>query len=165
MNNVYFFLGAATIFWACSSKKAVIGGESTKDSVRVEYRERIHYIPDTVYIKIPLQQTAHTVRDSVSRLQNTFSESDARINPDGTLYHSLTTKGGSVGVEAATKVITRDSIVYVGREVKVPTPVEKPLTAWQTFRLRWFGLLVAVLLALLLWTFRKPLLFWIRKII
>lgn len=149
------------VVYGCATKRPV----AMKDSVRVEYRERISYVRDTLYIKIPLQEREQTVRDSVSRLENDFSESDARINADGTLYHSLATKGGTVGVEATAKVIMRDSIVYVGREVKVPVMVEKQLSAWQKFRLRWFGVLVAVLLALLLWTFRKPILVWIRKII
>ena len=43
--------------------------------------------------------------------------------------------------------------------------VEKELTRWQAFRLRWFGVLAAALLAALAWIFRKPLLALLRKII
>ncbi len=49
--------------------------------------------------------------------------------------------------------------------IRVPYPVERELTKWQEFRLKWFNILVAVLLGLIIWTFRKPIITFIRKLI
>ena len=49
--------------------------------------------------------------------------------------------------------------------IRVPYPVERDLTKWQEFRLKWFNILVAVLLGLIIWTFRKPIITFIRKLI
>ena len=61
-----------------------------RDSIRVE--TVIKFITDTVYLEIPAQTAQRETRDSVSHLENDYAESDARINPDGSLYHDLNTK-------------------------------------------------------------------------
>ena len=63
------------------------------------------------------------------------------------------------------EIIYRDSIVYVDKEVEVPVMVEKDLTAWQEFRLKWFNVLVIVSLCLMIWAFRTPLKNLIRRFI
>lgn len=56
-----------------------------------------------------------------------------------------------VDVEKTTKTTEAETI-------KEPVYIEKPLTAWQTFRLEAFWWLVAATGIQLLWAFRKPLL-------
>lgn len=106
-----------------------------------------------------------TTRDSSSHLENDYAVSDARVNADGTLYHDLRTKPQRKPVPVKTPEVRRDSIVYVDKQVEVPVTVEKDLTAWQQFRLRWFGVMAALAVALAAWTFRKPLLNLIRRFI
>lgn len=65
---------------------------STVDSVRVETIVRTEYIPDTVFVEVPAQSERQTVRDTTSHLETSYAVSDARINDDGTLSHSLANK-------------------------------------------------------------------------
>ena len=103
------------------------------DSTRVEYRERVTYIPDTVYIDIPQQQSERTTADSVSHLENDYAVSDARLLTGGILYHSLATKPQAKPVATSQKVVTQDSIVYKDRwrTVTKTVKVEKHLTWFQ----------------------------------
>lgn len=148
---------------ACSTAQKVIQQETQNKSVETRY-EKI-YINDTVYIEIPAQTAERTTSDSISHLENDYATSDARINADGTLYHDLKTKPQEKPVPIKIPKERKDSIVYIDKQVKVPVMVEKDLTAWQEFRLKWFNALVAVLLALLILTFRTPLKNLIRRFI
>lgn len=47
----------------------------------------------------------------------------------------------------------------------VTQTVERDYTAWEKFRLKWFGVAVAVAIGLAGWTFRKPIWTLIRKLI
>lgn len=65
---------------------------STQDSVRVETVVRTEYIPDTVFVEVPLEIERQTVRGTMSHLETSYAVSDARITPDGALFHSLANK-------------------------------------------------------------------------
>lgn len=140
---------------SCRSQSNVVATEKQNERIETRY-ERI-FIKDTVYLEIPAQSAERTTADSSSFLENDYAASNARINPDGTLYHDLYTKPQLQPTEIDKEIERKDSIVYREREVEVPVIIEKDLTEWQEFRLKWFGALVAVLLALLAWTFRNPL--------
>lgn len=104
--------------------------ELQRDSIQIEYRESTVYVPDTVFVDIPVQTAERTTQDTLSHLENDYALSDARINTDGTLYHSLMTKPQTKAVPTKQQVIDRDSIVYRGRyrdrdKVQV---IEKKLT-------------------------------------
>lgn len=133
---------------------------SSRDSVRVEVRERIVRVHDTVTVEVPVESVKQTVRDTTSHLETSYASSDARINPDGSLYHSLENKAGNRPVEAEKQIIYRDSIVYQDRTNWEIVEVERALTAWQQFRLRAFWILLAALL--IVW--RKPIVGWVRRI-
>lgn len=98
-------------FGCCPCKKIATDNNSnheSKDSVRVEirYEKVTEYVHDTAYIHIPPQESVnHTLSDS-SHLENQFCSSDARINPDGTLYHDLKTKEQDIPVEFEKPVTT-----------------------------------------------------------
>lgn len=148
---------------ACGTAKKVVQQETQNKSVETKY-ERI-YIRDTVMLEIPHQISSVVTPDTTSTLENDFAISKASIDTLGRLHHLLETKQQEKPVPTDKEIIYRDSIVYVDKEVEVPVMVEKDLTAWQEFRLKWFNALVAVLLALLIWTFRTPLKNLIRRFI
>ena len=102
----------------------------TTDSTRIEVRERIVKVRDTIFVPVPEQSTTQIVRDSISHLETDFAISDARIMPDGSLSHSLKNKTQNILFETENEIHYRDSIVEKEKEVPVPVPVEKKLTWW-----------------------------------
>lgn len=118
---------------------------STADSVRVETIVRTEYIPDTVFVEVPAQSERQTVRDTTSHLETSYAVSDARINDDGTLFHSLANKPRKRPVPTEKKVIYRDSIVYRDRANTEIVEVERKLTWWQQTKMKGFWVLLVVI--------------------
>lgn len=130
---------------------------------RIIHTERI----DTLYISIPAQSAVRTTPQGFSHLETDYAKSDARINEDGTLTHTLDNKAVPVPVPVKNST---DSI-YVDRYVEKPVPVEVPievekkLSWWETFRLdTWWWLagwsaLGVVIIA------RKPIIAFARRLI
>lgn len=92
-------LMAALLLCGCAASRHV------SDSVTSEQRDTARvetvtiYVPDTVFVEIPAQTAERETRDSVSQLENDYAASEARINPDGSLYHDLRTKPQKKPVE------------------------------------------------------------------
>lgn len=158
------------IFWAvvvvllcsCGAGKRLPVQTEQKDSIRVEVREVTRYIRDTAFIPIPAQTAENTTRDTSSHLETDYAESDARINPDGTLYHSLRNKEQEKPVPVDVPVTQKDSIVYKDRYVYETVKVPRDLTAWQKWQMRSFWILLSAITVYLL---RKPLLALTRRFI
>lgn len=133
------------------------------DSVRTEYIERI--VTDTVFINVPIPQESvkQVVKDSASHLETSVAMSDAWLNPDGTLGHTLNNKKVSLPAEIPVqhKEINNNNTSASVREKPVPYPeyveVERDFTAWERFRLNAFWYLVGGLAISLIWIFRKSL--------
>ena len=132
------------VFASCATQRVV-----THENVRVI--EHAEFIPVTVNVPIPEITSEVTVRDTSSHLENRYSESDARINSDGSLYHNLKTKPQNITATSEAKVQYRDSIVRIESETIIEKPVEKKLGWWQKFRMNSFW----ILLALLIFSYRK----------
>lgn len=134
----------------CSPCKHLMTEEqqASADSVRIEYRERIILVPDTVIVTIPAQTAERTTLDSISHLENDFAESDARINSDGSLFHSLNSKPQEMEVPTHKEVAQRDSIIYRDRwlqkTIKKTVTVEKELSWWQKTQI--YGFWIVLLL-------------------
>ncbi|HJC78777.1 MAG TPA: hypothetical protein H9927_05570 [Candidatus Alistipes merdipullorum] len=143
----------------CPCRKAV--PTAMRDSVRVETVIRTEYVRDTVLVEVPAEEKAQAVRDTTSHLETTFAESDAAIMPDGVLYHTLRNKPQQHPAEVETKVVYRDSIIYRDRVKTERVEVERDLTWWQQTRLRGFW----VLLAVVVWLLRKPVVELVRRFI
>lgn len=136
------------------------------DSSRVEYIERVRIDTVTVNIPVPVESSRQIVNDSTSHLETSLAFSDAWINADGSLGHSIKNKDSPI--EAVVPVPVKDTQTNKSsesiKEVPVPYPVEKKvyieaqLSAWQKFRMLAFWYLSAALAASLLYIFRKPLL-------
>lgn len=143
----------------CPCRKAAV--PTVRDSVRVETQIRTEYVRDTVLVEVPAEEKAQAVRDTTSHLETTFAESDAAIMPDGVLYHTLRNKPQQHPAEVETKVVYRDSIIYRDRIKTEHVEVERDLTWWQQTRLRGFWILLAVVV----WLLRKPVVELVRRLI
>lgn len=150
MKNLLIIVLMALALVGCSPCRSVITSQATQDSVRVEVREHVVYVPDTITIEIPAQTSERTTADSLSYLDNDYAESTARINPDGTLYHDLKTKPKAKPVPVDRPVEYRDSIVYRDRFIDRTNTVEveRNLTWWEQTRIYGFyGLLILLLIS------------------
>lgn len=113
---------------------------------------------DTVFIEVPAQSAERTTPGKESHLETDYAESDARINEDGTLSHSLHNKPAKHPIPAKN---TADTVyIYKAMEkpapVKVPVEVQRELTPWQKARLGSWGWLALYLVLSIGWICRKP---------
>ncbi|MBR1526849.1 MAG: hypothetical protein IJ640_09365 [Prevotella sp.] len=131
---VAMFVGLllCALFGSCRSHREVI---ENNDSVRVEVRTNTIYVPDTIFVEIPSQKAERTTADSTSHLENEYSLSDARINPDGTLFHLLETKPQKKPVEFQKPITTNDSIEVRYKTQTKTVEVEKKLSRWEKFKM------------------------------
>ena len=122
---------------------------STSDTLRIETRVRHETIRDTVYVALPRESERAVVRDTASLLSTSLAVSEARINPDGTLFHSLANRQAAMpaAVDRVTEV--RDSIIWRDRTVTQTVEVPRPLTRWQRLRMDGFWVVLAVAALLL----------------
>ena len=136
----------ALLMTACCPCRNMVAERVVQDSVRTEYRERTVYVPDTVYLEIPLQSAERTTKDSVSHLENEFAVSDARITEEGLLFHSLQTKPQTRAIATEREIVTRDSIAYKDRHITATrtVEVERRLTAFQKVQMWGFWVLAAL---------------------
>lgn len=150
-------------FLSCATQRGA-GASTTiieKDSSDVRVEIRTEYVIDTLYVEIPAQTAERTTQDSISHLENDYAESDARINPDGSLFHSLNTKPQKKPMEYQKPIEHKDSVrieyKYKDKEVKVPVEVEKKLSWWQSTSITFFPYSLILILGMAGWIFRKPL--------
>ncbi len=148
MNRLLVIIAAAYMAVGCCP--VVQLATDTVDSVRVETVVKYERVLDTVYIEVPVEIVRETVRDSTSHLETSFAKSDACINPDGSLYHSLENKPQNRPVEIETEIIYRDSIVYRDRVETKIVEVPRDLTWWQQTKMKGFWAMLTILAILLL---------------
>ena len=147
MKNLLLILILAAVTACCPCRHLTT---STADSVRVETIVRTEYIPDTVLVE-----------DTTSHLETSFAVSDARINADGSLSHSLANKPQKRPIPTEKEVIYRDSIVYRDRVNTEIVEVERKLTWWQQTKMKGFW----VLLVVIVFVFRKNIVTLARRLI
>lgn len=154
-----FVVGVATIHSCCPKHYPQI---VYRDSVRVEVHERV--VHDTVSFEVPVIIEKNVTRDTASHLENEWAQSDASL-VDGFLEHTLETKGKTVYIPVTT--IVRDTVTIEKEAVETikEVKVEKPLSWSQRTKLGAFWWLLAACVALLINTFRKPILTLLRKIL
>ena len=119
-----------------------------KDSVRIEYRDRI--IHDTTTCEVTKEVEKIVTRDTMSHLENSWAKSDALVS-EGFLHHSLESIPQIIKVPY--EVVVTDTLII--EKTTEPQYIEKSLTWWQRFRHGAFWWLVGGIALLLLWTFRK----------
>ncbi len=143
----------AMLLSGCRSVKYVPVITESGDSICTETRRSVVMLKDTVWTEIPAQRAERETRDTVSFLENDYSESRAWIAGDGTLRHTLATKPRKVAHEFYKPVERTASTVYKYRyrtRTEVET-VERELTWLERLRLDswWLPALAAALLLIL----------------
>ena len=99
---------------ACCPCKHLTTSTGTRDSLHVEIRHRTIWIPDTVRVQLPAERTEQTVRQDSSHLETSAAVSDARINPDGSLSHSLENKTDDREIPTQRPIEYRDlSLIHI----------------------------------------------------
>ena len=136
----------------CPCRRMAVAAVETADSVRVECRTVREIVRDTVVVALPREAERVVVRDTVSHLETSLAESDARINPDGSLTHTLANRRTGLTVEVAHEVERRDSVVWRDRVVTRQVEVVRPLTRRQRMQIVGFWVL-AVLLTVVIWLY------------
>ncbi len=114
-----------------------------RDSVRVEYRDRI--IHDTATFEIPVIVEKNVTRDTSSHLENPYAKSDASVS-DGFLSHSLESIPQIIKVPYEVEV--HDTLYFEKSsqsEIK-EAEVEKPLSWWERLKIGAFPWLLLALL-------------------
>lgn len=159
-----FSLLCVLLCGCASSRTAQSENVNTEQHDSVSVETVIVYVPDTVYIEIPAQTSERTTADSISRLDNDYAISEARINPDGSLFHSLRTKPQKKPVQIQKPVERHSNIVYRTKTVTETEYVEVPckLTWWETTRLQSWNLIAAALIICIVWIYRKPIINFIK---
>jgi len=121
-----------------------------KDSVRIEYRDRI--VHDTATVEVTREVEKIVTRDTVSHLENSWAKSDAMVS-DGFLHHSLESRPRIIKVPVEVEV--HDTTYIEHSATIMEKEIEKPLSWWQRARIGAFWWLLGGLAVCLLWIFRK----------
>lgn len=141
------------LFGSCCPCKNLVNETQTveRDSTETHVKTETIYVTDTLFVEIPKQTAERTTADSVSHLENDYAQSDARINPDGTLFHSLETKPQQKPVEFQKPIEKTDSVTvkYKYKTVKQTKVVEKKLSWWEQLKLDYGGAAIIVTLLLI----------------
>lgn len=163
MKRIIFILAAVLLLGSCCPCRHLTSTTNRQDSTRIEVRTNTIYVPDTVFVEIPAQTAERTTTDSTSHLENEYATSEAKINPDGTLFHNLNTKPQMKPVPTDKKVERRDSIVYQEkyRDRKVTVEVERELSWWEKTQI--YGFWAVFIISVII--YRKRIFSLIKKLI
>ena len=124
-----------------------------QDSTRVEVKVVEKIVKDTAWFELPVIVEKLATLDTASVLENKYAKSEAVVS-GGVLHHSLQTKPVREPVSIEYKEIVRDSIVYRDRVVREDVYIEKPLSFWQSFRMKLGGFtLILIAIAILYFLF------------
>lgn len=133
------------------------------DSIRTERIETVRIDTVTVEVVVPAESVSQIVRADSSHVETSLAVSDAWINEDGSLGHTISNKPQKLKGEALVPVKDTqtnkeaEKIRDVPLAYPEPVYVEKKLTLWQEIRLKSFWYLIGIILILIFWVIRKPL--------
>lgn len=122
---------------------------------------------DTVFIEVPAQSAERTTPGKESHLETDYAESDARINEDGTLTHTLKNKP----TKCPAPVKNTADTVYVEKAIEKPLPVEVPVSVekdlswWEKTRLDTWWWMATALVLCTGWICRKPIVTLARRLL
>ena len=140
MRTCIAILAMLAAFACCPCRHIATG---TADSVRVEVRERIVKVRDTVQVRLPDERVDNITSDTTSRIETSAAVSTATVR-DGKLHHTLLNKQQPIGVavDMSFKVedITKEHLTTIREIVEVP----RELTWWQQTQMRGFWVLLLV---------------------
>ena len=127
---------------------------STSDTTRVEVREVVRLVKDTVEVEVPVEVATAIVPES-SHLETSYATSDAVITAEGLLHHTLSNKAGTRPIVVRKEIIVRDSVVYRTQIDRQVVEVERNFTKFERFQMTAFWVLSVLLLAALIFKFRE----------
>lgn len=119
----------------CKTRYITVPKYHFRDSTKMVYRLDSVYLHDSIFVSVEARGDTVYLTKSITKYRDRLRTDTLCISVRDTL----------------TKTVTQT--------------VEKELTLAQSFAIRWFGVLVAILAALLLWAFRKPIWAVARKFI
>lgn len=140
---------------ASCSPRIIREVETVKETV---YKDSIAWRDTVLKVPIPLEKDQAIVRlGDTSRLETSVAESVAYITQNGELRHELKNKRGHLSVVEKIPVRYIFNGVTTSQKETVYKTVyrDKPLSWWQSLKIRAFWWLLGAVAALLLWTFRK----------
>lgn len=162
-------IAVAFLLTACDSTKKTTQPEIPTVPMQNSTETKTIHIEkiDTVFIEIPAQSAEKTTTEGYSHLETDYAESDAQINADGTLHHTLKNKPQPkpVPVRGTADTVYVDKAIEKPVPVYVPKEVERELTAWEKTRLKTWGWLLTAFIAAGAWIARKPVLTLARRLI
>ena len=143
MKNFILFL-ILFLSVACGTTRQVTPREQTT----VEVRTNTVYVPDTVYVQLPVVSQSVETLDTVSVLENRYAVSEASVSGN-VLKHSLEVKPVKEPVAIQKEIVYRDSVVL--HQVDVDHYIEMPAeqTPWQSFKIKLGGYAFALIILLI----------------
>ena len=124
--------------------------QTEKDSVRIEYKEKIVKVPVTVYVEVPVEVKERFSNDSTSHLETSFAVSDASmvwIDGVAFLRHSLENIPQKIQKNDSVQVVEKEKIVWKTRRVTYnKTEIREKQLAWWQEGLMWIGAIAIVVL-------------------
>lgn len=169
MKQTLILILALTLLSGCKTTKPTAPPPITVIPIETSTNTKIVHTEtiDTTLIEIPPQSAEQTTPEKTSHLETDYAESDARINEDGTLSHTLKNKPTKhpVPVKNSTDTIYIEKAVETPVLAKVPVQAERQLTRWEKTRLQTWGWLATALTMCAGWFLRKPILMLARRFI
>lgn len=136
-----------------SIKKSISEKETTSDSVRIEYKERIVKVPVMVEVEVPAEVKERFCRDSASHLETSFAVSDASmvwIDGVAFLRHSLANKAQKIQKKDSVPVTEKEKIIWKTRRVTYnKTEIREKQLAWWQKGLMWSGAIGWIILVII----------------
>ncbi|MBQ8969148.1 MAG: hypothetical protein IJ064_05400 [Bacteroidaceae bacterium] len=149
MKKTIYLLLAALLLVGCCPCKNLVSTTIEQDNTDTKVTKETIFVTDTLFVEIPEQKAERTTPDSTSHLENDYAVSDASINPDGTLHHTLETKPQKKPVEFQKPVERNDSIVYRYKYKDREVIKEKELSRWDAFKVDYGGYALTSLLLIM----------------
>lgn len=158
---------------SCRSGKVIYSPPvvlNNADSIRIETVTITKLDTVTVFVEVPAQSAERHTAAGNSHLETDFAQSDAWINDDGTLSHTLENKPQSLAADVTVPNTCQEtntanvSVKEIPVEVPTIVEVERDFTWWEQFRLKAFWFLIIIILAGVGWNLRKPLISAIKNL-
>lgn len=174
MKHLLFIL-ILLLFASCHSSRQLFEREpvvlNNQDSIKETTEVKTIYVPVTVEVPIPQQSESIVTAADTSRVETDIAVSEAWINEDGTLYHSIANKPVTCTAETYVPQTTTDHNIETikTKEIPVPQPyaveVERKQTLTEQIKLSSWWLLLIISLLSIGYILRNPLYKLVRKII
>lgn len=112
---------------------------------RVEYRDSLIYVKDTITVEIPHEKIIYVgTSDTTSRIATSLAFSEAKIDK-GILTHTLEQKG-----QIQAKIDTVFKVEYIDRIIEREVPVEVIKEVKHTPTWCWWNLIYSIVITLLI---------------